>query len=272
MTPADEEDRAMAIALDEDAIRAKLAHHMDDPVAVAGIRATVSDPFLMAFFLMSVSEGEAMGEAGVHSIREEEISRLIHDIERQEREEGGHKRLSLDLARGLFPEYFEDGAYRYRDQLTGRAYYVSVLQRNRERLADRGCASRLNLYLTTTFGYEIMVGLYYGAVIEAVAASDLPARLKDPIERQLRRILDEEDTHLAIATQHDALLAADRSGLSPRTLELLEALGRLTADDYAWAAELSVKEVVKLIARYAEGERFRAEIEAAAAATPDGEA
>jgi hypothetical protein len=255
----------MAIELNEGAVRARFARYMDGPQVVAGIRATVSDPFLMAFFLMSVSEGEAMGEAGVHSIREEEISRLIHDIERQEREEGGHKQLTLELARGLFPEYFEGGDYCYRDQLRGRAYYVSVLQKNRERLKKRGRASRLNLYLTTTFGYEIMVGLYYGAVIEALAASELPARLRNPIARQLRRILDEEETHLAIATQHNALLAADRSGLSSRTLQLLEALEELGEDDYEWAAELSMQEVVKMIACYAEGERFRAEIEATAA-------
>ena len=48
-------------------------------------------------------------------------------------------------------------------------HYLDVLQQNRERLKDRGVYSRLNLYLTTTFGYEIMVGLYYGAVIDAVS-------------------------------------------------------------------------------------------------------
>jgi len=256
---------APTIELDESAIRAKLAHYMDDPSVVRGIRATVADRFLLAFFLMSVSEGEAMGEAGVAAIREEEIARLIHDIERQEREEAGHKQLSLDLARGLFPEFFDGGDYRHREQLTGREYYLGVLQANRQRLKERGCYSRLNLYLTTTFGYEIMVGLYYGAVLEAAAASDLPPELKGPVVAQLRRILDEEDTHLEIATQHNALLAADRSGLSPRTVDLLDRLEALTADDYAWAAELSMKEVVKLIARYGEGAAFRDEIEGASA-------
>jgi hypothetical protein len=259
---------ASGIELDEAAIRAKLAPYMDAPSVVAGIREMVADRFLLAFFLMSVSEGEAMGEAGVAALREEEIARLIHDIERQQREEAGHKELSLDLARELFPEYFDAGQYRYRDRLTGRDYYLSVLQENRRRLKERGCYSRLNLYLTTTFGYEIMVGLYYGAVIGAVAASDLPARLKAPIVGQLRRILDEEDTHLAIATQHDALVRADRTGLSARTVELLEGLERLTADDYEWAAELSMRTVVELIGRYADGPRYRAQIEDAPAAGP----
>jgi hypothetical protein len=255
----------MAIELNEEATREKLAHTMTHPAVVRGIREMVADPFLLAFFLMSVSEGEAMGEAGVAAIREEEIAQLIHDIERQEREEAGHKQLSRDLARRLFPEYFEDGEYRYRDKLTGRDYYLAVLRENRRRMKERGSYSRLNLYLTTTFGYEIMVGLYYGAVIEAVAASDLPTPLKDPIVAQLRRILDEEETHLAIATQHNALLEADRAGLSPRTEELLEGLEALTADDYEWAAELSMKEVVGLIGRYADGPGFRAEIEGGAA-------
>jgi hypothetical protein len=256
----------MTIELSEDAMRAKLAHYMDAPLVVKGIQEKIHDRFLLAYFLMSVSEGEAMGEAGVASIREEEIAELIHDIERQQREEAGHKQLSLDLARDLFPEYFEDGRYRWADRLFGRDYYVRVLEQNRNRLKERGAYSKLNLYLTTTFGYEIMVGLYYGAVLDAIAASDLEPELKDPLVRQLRRILDEEDTHLEIATQHDHLLEADRTGLRPETVELLETLEALTAEDYEYAAELSMREIVRTIARYADAARFRAEIERDSAA------
>jgi len=257
----------MAIELDEDAIRGNVAHYMEEASVIEGIGAMLRDRFLLAFFLMSVSEGEAMGEAGVSAIREEEISRLIEDIERQEREEAGHKQLSLDLARDLFPEYFDsDGDYRYQDHLTGRSYYLRVLEKNRERLRERDRYSRLNLYLTTTFGYEIMVGLYYGAVVDAVEASNLSAELKAPLAGQLRRILAEENTHLEIATQHNALLEADRTGLSERTVSLLDDLAKLTEADYEWAAQLSMREVVGLIGRYAEGPAFRAEIEAAAAA------
>jgi len=255
----------MTIELSEDAIRAKFAHYMDEPQVVEGIHESISDPFLLAFFLMSVSEGEAMGEAGVASIREEEIAQLIHDIERQQIEEAGHKQLSLDLARELFPEFFDAGEYRYADRLSGREYYVTVLQQNRDHLMERGAYSKLNIYLTTTFGYEIMVGLYYGAVLDAIAASDLEPRLKDPLQKQLRRILDEEDTHLEIATQHNVLLEADREGLSPKTVELLEGLEALTADDYERAAELSMKQIAKTIGRYADGARYRAEIEAGSA-------
>ncbi len=255
----------MTIALSEEATRAKYAHYMDEPQVVKGIQEKIHDRFLLAYFLMSVSEGEAMGEAGVASIREEEIARLIHDIERQQLEEAGHKQLTLDLARELFPEFFDDGRYRWADRLFGREYYVTVLQQNRDHLKERGAYSKLNLYLTTTFGYEIMVGLYYGAVLDAIAASDLEPALKDPLLTQLRRILDEEDTHLEIATQHNHLLSADREGLSAKTTLLLDGLEKLTADDYEWAAELSMKQIVKTIGRYAEGARYRAEIESGSA-------
>ena len=255
----------MTIELDEDAIRDKVAHYMEEPRVVQGIREMLSDRFLLAFFLMSVSEGEAMGEAGVAAIREEEVARLVADIERQQQEEAGHKQLSLDLARSLFPEYFgRNGYYRYQDQLTGRGYYLRVLQQNRDRLRERGRYSRLNLYLTTTFGYEIMVGLYYGAVVDAIESSPLPAEIRRSLAAQLRRILAEEDTHLAIATQHNALLRADRSKLSERTVSLLGDLAKLSEEDYEWAADLSMREVVGLIGDYARGPAFRSEIQAAA--------
>ncbi|MDJ0850664.1 MAG: hypothetical protein QNK04_20005 [Myxococcota bacterium] len=255
----------MSVRLDEESLRTKLAVLLEGPEVKRGLQQTVGDPFLLAFFLMSVSEGEAMGEAGVAAIREEEIARLIHDIDRQEREEGGHKEGTLDLARELFPEYFDQGEYRYRAQLTGREYYVGVLQENRQRLKERGVYSRLNLYLTTTFGYEVMVVLYYGAMIAAVEASELPGEVRRRVAVELRRILAEEETHLEIEEQHNRLLEADRSRLGPRAVELLDALGGLTDADYHEAAELSVREVAKMIARYATGAEYRRAIESAVA-------
>lgn len=204
-----------------------------------------------------------MGEKGVAALREEEIARLIHDIDRQEREERGHKEGSLELARDLFPEYFDGGEYRWADQLTGRDYYVGVLQQNRQRLKERGLYSRLNLYLTTTFGYEVMVVLYYGAAIEAVKAAGLPGDIERRIVAELRRILAEEETHLELEEQHNSLLVANRSQLGPRAVELLEALEPLGADDYHWAAELAMREIVRMIGRYAAGPDFRREIETA---------
>lgn len=255
----------MSIGLDEAATRAKLAHVLEAPAVQAGLRAMTQDPGLLAFFLMSVSEGEAMGAAGVAALREEEIARLIHDIDRQEREEAGHHRLSLELARELFPGFFDaEGRYRHAGRLTGREYYTAVLQENRQRLKERGLYSRLNLYLTTTFGYEVMVALYYGAVIEAVERSELPAAVRERIAGVLRRILAEEETHLEIAEQHDALLRADRSRLGPRAVAMLEQLEALTVEDYEWAAELCMRHIAEMAARYAAGPAYRAEIEAPA--------
>jgi hypothetical protein len=254
------------VELDEAAVRDRLARYLEAPEVKRGLEAMLADEFLLAFFLMSVSEGEAMGEAGVAAIREEEIAALIHDLERQQREEGGHKQGSLDLARELFPAYFDDGQYRWASKLSGRDYYVTVLQQNRERLKERGLYSRLNLYLTTTFGYEVMVVLYYGAVIQALEASAaLSPDVRRRIAAELRRILAEEETHLEIEDQHNALLRADRSKLGPRAVEQLDALERLGAADYHWAAELSMREVARMIARYASGAEYRREIESGAA-------
>jgi hypothetical protein len=100
----------MSVELHEAAIRERLASHLQGAEVKRGLAAMVGDPLLLSSFLMSVSEGEGMGEAGVAAIREEEIAQLLHGIERQEREEGGHKQGTFDLARELFPEYFDDGA------------------------------------------------------------------------------------------------------------------------------------------------------------------
>ncbi|MEO2169359.1 MAG: hypothetical protein ABGY42_14820 [bacterium] len=252
----------MSVVLNEAAIRLEMAPLLDAPEVSDGLRAMVNSRFLLAFFLMSVSEGEAMGEAGVATLREEEIAQLIHDIERQEREEGSHKEGTANLGRELFPEFFDGDEYRYNSKLTGRDYYLTVLQQNRQYLKKYGRYSRLNLYLMTTFGYEIMVVLYYTAVIDAVEASKLPSALKARVASELRRILSEEETHLEIEDQHNALLAADASKLSERTRDLLKALGGLKVEDYRWATELSMHEVVKMIGRYSAGDTFQREIEA----------
>jgi hypothetical protein len=257
----------MTIGIDESALRRKFAHYLDDARVRKGLREMVADPFLLAFFLMSVSEGEAMGEAGVTAILGEEVATLVQDLEKQRREEAGHKEISLELARELFPEYFEDGVYRYASKLTGREYYLAVLRRNRQSLADRGADSRLNLYLTTTLGYEIMVALYYQAVIEAVEASPLPPAVRDRVATRLRRILAEEETHLGVADQHDRLLATDRSRVGAGAAAQLDRLAALTADDYERAVELSMRQIVEMAGRYAAGPRYREEI---ASGLPEG--
>ena len=111
-----------------------------------------------------------------------------------------------------------------------------------------------------------MVVLYYTAVIEAVEAADLPAVLRSRTAAELRRILAEEETHLEIEEQHNALLEADRTALGERATELLDALEKLNEDDYHWAADLAMREVAKMIGRYASGADFRRVIEAGASA------
>src|SRR5262249_17535922 len=67
----------------------------------------------------------------------------------------------------------------------------------------------------------------------------------------------QEETHLGLIAQHNALLACDRSRLSAAAVETLVRLGHLEAADYEWAAELAVREVVRLYAGYADAEKLR---------------
>jgi hypothetical protein len=250
----------VAFRTSEEEIRARLAPLLDDPTVRRGIEVLATDPFFTAFFLTSVSQGEGLGAAAVSAIGDEEIAARLHDLARQEAEERGHEARSLSAARRLFPEYFDDGAYRFADSLQGRPYYVTVLEANRERLKSCGRYSRLNQYLTTTFGYEVMVVLLYRAAAEAFRRATGPHGAE--IATLLDGILDEEETHLGILEQHQALLELDRAALSPAAAQAVDGLGLLSDDDYAFAAELAVRQVVDMMSRYAEPAAYRAEIEA----------
>ncbi|MEN8159140.1 MAG: hypothetical protein ABFS41_03600 [Myxococcota bacterium] len=254
----------MAITLDENALQDALRPLLDAPRFRQGLENLVSDPFFLAYFLASVSQGEALGEKAVGLIGQEDLAQRIHDLERQEAEERGHKEITLEVAQELFPEFFPAGRYRYEAALHGAPYYVGVLEENRKRLKERGRYSRLTLYLTTTFGYEVMVLLLYGAVAEAMAHSRLPAPVWERVGRVLEGILAEEETHLGVVDQHNALLTTPRAGLSPRANELIDSLEPLEAEDYRVPAELAVRAVVEATVRYAEPERYRAEIESLA--------
>jgi hypothetical protein len=253
----------VAIALDLAKTREELAPLLDDPVVQRGLRCLAEDRFLLAFFLLGVSQGEALGEAGVAAIRQAEIARLLEGLEQQQHEERGHKEMTRDVVAEVFPEAFVDGRYPYEAALFGRPYYTSVLQANRARLRELGRYSRLNLYLTTTFAYEIMVELLYAAVAHAVSRASLPARVRERVGAVLERILREGATHVGLLAQHDALLRADRAELPAEAREMLEALARIGAEDYRWAADRAVREIAGWLRRYAEPARFRAEIEAA---------
>lgn len=261
----------MRIELDEATLVRRLEPLLGEPRVRRGLGRLANDPFFVAFFLVSVSQGEGLGESAVGMIGQEELARRIRELRRVEAEERAHKERTLEAAAELFPEYFDDSGYRYRQVLDGRTYYVSVLEENRAHLAQRCRRSRLNLYLTTTFGYEVMVTILYRIVAEEIARSRLPARVRERVARLLDGILAEEETHLGVVDQHNALLSVPRIELSAEAREMLDALGRLRSDDYAFAAEISVRRVVEMMRRYAEPGR-RAEIESCESARALGAA
>jgi hypothetical protein len=253
----------VTLSLDESALCEELAPLLDDAVFRRGIANLAGDPFFVAFFLASVSQGEGLGEAAVALIGQEELARRIWDLKRQELEERGHKEQTLEVARALFPEYFDGDRYRHEKALQGTPYYVEVLEENRRRLKDIGRYSRLNLYMTTTFAYEVMVMLLYRAVADAIARSDLPEAVRTRVGDVIEHILGEEETHLGVVDQHNALLAAPRPGLSDAAASMLDALGELEEEDYRFPAERAVRQVVAMMSRYADAAAYRAEIESA---------
>jgi hypothetical protein len=253
---------AVPIALDEGAVVARLRPLADDATFRRGIETFTNEPRFLALFLMGVSQGEALGEAGVAAIGQEEIAGLMHELRRQGLEEHGHSEGSRLAAQELFPECFDSEAFRWSEHVPGLDYYFTVREANRRRLRERDRYSRLNLYLTTSFGFEVMVELLYGAVIDALVRSPLPRVVRERVTFVLTVILRQEETHLGLIAQHNALLAADRSRLSPPALEALERLGRLEATDYEWVAELAVRNVVRLYAGYADAEKLRAALPA----------
>jgi hypothetical protein len=250
----------MTLVLDEDAVRDRLRPLTETASFRGAVAGIVGDRVPLSIFLTGVSLGEGLGEAGVAAIGEEDIAALMHDLRRQRLEEHGHMEGTRLAVRELFPEHFDGDRYRFADRLLGTDYYFAVREANRARLRARDRSSRLNLYLTTSFGYEIMVGLLYGAVLEALPRSPLPAPLVEQVAFVLTVILRQEETHLGIVAQHNALLAADRGGLSAAATAMLDRLARLEAEDYEWIAELAVQEIVRVIAIYGEPARLRAHL------------
>jgi hypothetical protein len=248
----------VAIVLDERAVRDALAPCLDDAGFVRALQNLVSDRLCLSLFLMGVSYGEGLGEAGVAAIALDDVASLIHDLRRQQLEEHGHMTGTRLVVEELFPEHFAGGTYRYEHAVFGREYYLTVREANRARLRALDRYSRLNLFLTTSFGYEVMVDLLYGAVLGALARSPLPPPLVERVGFVLTMILRQEQTHVDLMTQHEALLAADRTRLSPAAVDALDRLARLTADDYRWAAQRAVEEIVPTMRAYADLEAVHA--------------
>jgi len=238
------------IALDETGLRARLAALIDDARLQKAIVNLTADALLLSLFLVAAAHGEGVAEAGVAAIGEPEIAAGL----------GPASTEATKLAvQDLFPEFFDHGQYRYED-VVGRDYYFTVREANRRRLRERGRYSSLNLHLTTTFGYGVMVELVYGAVMDALKRSPLPRPLAERAAAGLGTIRRRDGDGATILARHDALLTAPRDGLATSAREALRLLERLTARDYEWAADLAVREVIAAYAPWEDVEAARRRI------------
>jgi len=233
----------MMIELDEASVRDGLRPLIEDARFRKAVANVTGDRLLLSLFLVGVSHGEGLREAGLAAIGQEEIAALMHDLRRQRTDQPAQVDATKLVVQELFPEFFDHGQYRYED-VVGRDHYLTVRAANRRRLRERGRYSRLNLFLTTTFGHEVMTDLLHGAVVDALGRSPLPRSTTERVASVLATGPRREQAQLDVVTQHNALLAAPRDELSPSALEALELLGRLTAVDYEWAADLAVREIV----------------------------
>ena len=109
-----------------------------------------------------------------------------------------------------------------------------------------------------------MVVLLYRAVAAAVAASNLAPGIRDRVVAVLERILAEEEAHLGVIDQHNALLATSRRGLSDRACDLLELLDSIERSDYEFPAQRSGEQLGAMMTAYEDPASRREEIEAAA--------
>jgi hypothetical protein len=241
----------VTITVDERAVVEALRPVTRDEVFRRSLATMILDPRSRALFLVGLSRGEALGEAGVAAIGQEEVAALLHDLERQRLEEHGHSEGAWLLAHELCPEHFRGDEFRLQESVGGTAYYFKVREANRTRLRRLDRYSRLNLYLTTSFGYEVMVELLFDSVLDAVAGSTLSREEADRIRFVLGVIRAQEETHLGLVAQHNALLGVDRTCLGPGAVDMLERLERIEDRDYLWAAEMAVREIVPFMSVYA---------------------
>jgi hypothetical protein len=238
------------IELDERDVRERLRPLTDDGRLRDAIANISADPLLLSLFLMGMSHAEGLAEAGVTAIGDDDIARLVRGPR------SGRSAAMRLIVEDLFPECFDHGQYRYDDHVFGRDHHLTVRDANRRRLRERGRYSPLNLHLTTSFAHDVATALLGAAVVDALGRSPLPA----PIPERVAALLGRTGTDGGWIARHNALLATDRQSLSPTAVEAIEALGRLTAGDYASAAELAVRELVAAYVPYADPTALRARI------------
>jgi len=234
--------------LDERALRDQLKPLLRSPRFDQTLTSILNDRFMLSLFLAGVAYLEGIGELAIGAIRQAEVSRLMHDLRRHELEEHGHMEGIRIVIGELFPDLCVDGHHVYEPYISetaGQEYYHKLRETTRRRLRQLGRYSPLNLYLLITFGGETLVELLYSAVIETLERSTLPAEITERVGFILRMILAQEETHDVLLTdQHKELLEADRTGLSPTAVSMIDQLGHLTEEDYRWTAEYMIREFV----------------------------
>jgi len=240
------------IALDAGALRERLRAVIDDARLQKAIANVTADRLLLSLFLAGAAHGEGVAEAGVAAIAEPAVADVLCPA-------GAETDPTKLVVQDLFPELFDHGQYRYED-VVGRDYYFTLRDANRRRLRERGRFSRLNVHLTTTFGYAVMVDVVYGAVIDALGRSPLPRALAERAAAVLATIVGRDGSATAVVARHNALLAVPRDTLSPSACEALQLLERLTALDYEWAADLAAREIVAAYAPWADADAARRRI------------
>ena len=236
------------IELDEASLQEEFKPLFRLPEFERALTNVMNDRLSLSLLLMALSYLEGIGELAIGAIRQGEVAQLMHDLRRHELEEHGHMIGIRLVVEELFSEFFEAGRYRYENfvyEKVGKVYSLTVRETARRRLRQLGRYSPLNLYLTITFGGEIVVQVLYAVLIDALERSTFPAALKDRVRFVLQLILDQEETHdVLLAEQHNALLGSDRSSLSAEAREMLDQLGRLTGDDYRWTTEFMMRAFV----------------------------
>jgi len=236
------------IEVDEEAMRKDFEPLFRLPEFERSLTNVMNDRLSLSVLLMALSYLEGIGELAIGAIRQGAVADLMHDLRRHELEEHGHMIGIRLVVQELFPEFFDGGRYRFDDFISekvGSVYSMTVRETARRRLRQLGRYSPVNLYLIITFGGEIVVEVLYAMLIEALERSTLPAQLKDRVRFILQLILSQEETHDVLLTeQHNALLATDRAKLSPEGCAMLDALERLTGEDYRWTTEFMMRAFV----------------------------
>ena len=211
-----------------------------------------ADPTLLSLLVLGLGRSDDLCAAGVSAVRDETLVQMLRWLRAPGRSDREAGELTRALASRIAPEQFEFGRYRYEASVGGAGYYFSVVQANRVRLRSAGRCSRLALYLTTTFGHRVAFRLLVAAVLAALERTTLASETAADAVRSLEDLAHQHRTRASAIEMHEALLATDRSALTPTAIEMIDGLRALTESDYRWIAELAVGEIVRFHSVFAD--------------------